>query len=181
MADRLTIINEQLDELLVKQLDFLQDYITITVECESHQKEGFINIAKARYIQGFHTVSKNCLYSEESDKEHVPIVTVSRVRNKLDLLEKVGDEKARQNCTIDFEEPRLNVSTDPGLDNQLNNQFGMLSSNSLRTAKSDFRKCLGKTMERAAIVEQSLAIRDRFKVLMKEKLDILQRQNVAKP
>ena len=179
MAEKLESVNEQLDELLLKQLSLIQDYINVTVECESHQKSGFLNLAKARYIQGFHSVSRNCLYSDDTEEERIPILTVTREKKTVDVdLEK---EKV-VNGPINYEEPNLNVNPDSSLETKLNNQFGMLSSNSLRTAKADFRKCLEKSMERVKIIEQSVAIRERYKMLMKEKREIqLETVEVAAP
>lgn len=167
MSDKLTAINEQLDELLMKNLELLQDYISITTECESHQKTGFLNLAKARYIQGFHTVSKDCLYSEEYEDERPALLTVTREKSRMELEHNEFSKRP-----ITFQEPSLNVNADSSLETQINKQFGFLSSSSLKSAKGDFRKCLEKTVERAKILEQISAVQEQSKILMKEKVEI---------
>ncbi|CAL8123017.1 unnamed protein product [Orchesella dallaii] len=171
MEEKLATINELLDELLVKQLDLIQDYINVTVECESHQKTGFLNLAKARYIQGSHSVSKNCLYSEdyEEEKEAILSVTQEDVEYEFETKEIKDTDIA---TPITFQLSKLQVNPDSAMENQLNKQFGFLSSSTLKAAKSEFRKCLEKTMERVSIVQQSLAIKHRYSELMKEKVEL---------
>lgn len=171
MDDKLLKINKQLDELLVKQLELIQDYISVTVECETHQKNGFISMAKARYIQGSHSVSRNCLFSEDTVEDRTPLLTVIRETAKLDLSDE--DEAKIENVEpVSYEAPVLSVNSDVKLEGQLSRQFGVLPSSSLKFAKAEFRRCLEKTMERASIIEQSLAIRNRYQILMNEKAEI---------
>ncbi|ODM96398.1 hypothetical protein Ocin01_10284 [Orchesella cincta] len=173
METKLASINELLDELLVKQLDLIQDYITVTVECESHQKAGFLNLAKARYIQGSSSVSKNCLYSEDYEEEKEAILSVAREDVKYDFEnEESKDADAAIATPITYQMSKLQVNPDSALETQLNKQFGFLSSGTLKSAKTEFRKCLEKTMERVSIVQQSLAIKQRYSELMKEKLQL---------
>lgn len=167
MSSKLSAINEQLDELLMKTLELVQDYVSITTECESHQKTGFLNLAKARYIQGFHTVSKDCLYSEEYEDERPALLTVTREKSRMDLEH--NDFSKRP---VTFQEPSLNVNSDSNLETRINKQFGFLSSSTLKYAKGDFRKCLEKTVERAKILEQISAVQERYKILMKEKAEL---------
>lgn len=166
MMSKLNKINEQLDDLLVKQLELAQDYINVTIEGESHQKSGFLNLAKARYIQGFHSVSKNCLFSEDSEEERPPVVTVSREESLFDK------DSEGNHANIVYQKPSLLISTDKAIDVQLNKQFGFLSSGTLKHAKNDFRNCLEKTIERAIIVAQLKAVQAMYGNLLAEKSNL---------
>ena len=60
-------ICEELDDLTLKQVDLLDEQLTLISKLESHMTHGFINLAKSRYIGGETSVSMTKIPGEESD------------------------------------------------------------------------------------------------------------------
>jgi len=73
---------DNLDELTLKQVDYLDETLSLMSKLENHLTSGFIDLAKSRYINGERTVSTMQIPGEESDVE--PTTTVIRDKeNKL--------------------------------------------------------------------------------------------------
>ena len=73
---------DSLDELTLKQVDYLDETLSLMSKLENHLTCGFIDLAKSRYINGERTVSTMQIPGEESDVE--PTTTVIRdEENKL--------------------------------------------------------------------------------------------------
>ena len=67
---------ENLDELTLKQVDYLDETLSLMSKLENHLTSGFIDLAKSRYISGERSISTMQIPGEESDVE--PTTTVVR-------------------------------------------------------------------------------------------------------
>lgn len=110
-----------LDELTLKQVDYLDETLTLMSKLENHLISGFIDLAKSRYINGERTVSTTQIPGEESDVE--PTITVIR-----------------------DEENKLMISRNNEANNPLK-WFGVLVPSSLRQSQSAFQKVLETAVE----------------------------------
>ncbi|XP_063977851.1 coiled-coil domain-containing protein 115-like [Diachasmimorpha longicaudata] len=56
MKENVTEICEKLDNLLLHTLDLMEEKVVTTIQLENHLRDGHLELAKARYIQGKETV-----------------------------------------------------------------------------------------------------------------------------
>lgn len=112
---------DNLDELTLKQVDYLDETLTLMSKLENHLTNGFIDLAKSRYISGERTVSTMQIPGEESDIE--PTTTI--IRN---------------------EENKLMISRNKEANDPLK-WFGVLVPTSLRQSQSAFKQVLETAVE----------------------------------
>lgn len=78
-------ICQELDDLTLKQVDLLDEQLTLMVKLESHLSSGFINLAKSRYIAGEKSVSSMQLPGEDSEVEAAATVVRDSSSQLLEL------------------------------------------------------------------------------------------------
>jgi len=140
-------ICEKLDELLIRQLELIQEYTDLSLNSELQQKDGFLNLAKARYIQGPNSLSQVQLPLEGSE-EYSAVITVSK------------DE--------DLSWKRNTVVT-PDENSRLMRQFGVLKSNNVKLAMKSFRQSVELHVDRINVAQQLFDNQQEFNALLEMK------------
>ena len=121
MDDQLDSVCKKLDDLTILQFDLLDEQLKMISKLENVLMNGFIHLAKSRYIKGERSVSTLQIPGEESDVQ--PTTTVLRnSENKLEIQKNVN-------------------SNDPI------KWFGVLVPSSLRQSQSSFQQVLEIVVE----------------------------------
>ncbi|XP_044006305.1 coiled-coil domain-containing protein 115-like [Aphidius gifuensis] len=140
MTNEMEQINEDLDKLLLRCLQLTEEKIVYTVQLENFMKDGLIEIAKSRYIQGRETVG------------------ISNVPN-----DKSSDSLFQLETSYDKKEPGSNPL--PKFDIHLKNKedietcnpikwFGVLVPQSLKTAQHKFQESIYLSVKIANITAE---------------------------
>jgi hypothetical protein len=130
-----TEVCELLDKLLIQTLELIEQDVAIKVNIEKLTNEGYLLLAKTRYIQGQNTVSLANLPSEDGD-EFAALKTVTRSSDEIN--------------TVQFELQQHEVSSETSHVDPLK-WFGIIVPQSLKTAKDHFQKATELVIESANI------------------------------
>jgi hypothetical protein len=133
----------KLDQLLLRQLELIQEYLDLTLKGEVYQKDGYLNLAKARYTEGPHSMSVVRLPSPDSSEEYNAVITVTTKAHSNNRI-------LHQKSTADEEH------------NKLLRQFGVLSPASVKQARKSFRENLSLCVDRLNVVQELTLIQKEF-------------------
>lgn len=162
----------ELDVLLVEIVEEMEKYVSVKIDLEKAMNDGFVNIAKTRYISGSNSVTTLQLPTEFSSIE--PQATVIRNSNEqgaaIHVVNKLASDKTknsekegiRKRNVVESEnsqqaersealnsDRKMTMSADPI------RLFGVLVPQSLRIAQKSFIASLDK-IAAAAQVQSSL-------------------------
>jgi len=140
-------ICEKLDELFIRQLELIQEYTDLSLNSEVQQKDGYLNLAKARYIQGPNSLSQVQLPLEGSE-EYSAVITVSTEESS----------QKKRNTVVTSEE-----------NSRLLRQFGVLKSNNVKLAMKSFRQSVELHVDRINVAQQLWDNQNQFNSLLEIK------------
>lgn len=140
MTKELEHINEDLDKLLLRCLHLTEEKIVYTVQLENFMKDGLIEIAKSRYIQGRETVGISNVPNDKSSET-------------LFQLETSYDEKEPGSNPLAKFDIQLKNKEDIGTCNPLK-WFGVLVPQSLKTAQHKFQESIYLSVKIANITAE---------------------------
>jgi len=145
---------EMMDIIKIRQTQITQSYCDLSRQAENAQKEGYLNLAKARYVQGPQSISKNRLPTENSE-ECGAIVGVTV--NEVDEVDPIDDSVFR------YKQRELEILKDPAKETKLLKQIaGVLPTGCVKEAQKNFRKALELHVERANILEELDLVQRKF-------------------
>lgn len=156
-----------MDLVLIRQLELIQEYVDLSLKGEVHQKEGYLQLAKARYVEGPNSVSKVYLPTEDSE-EYEALVTVGFSENK--------DHDKETNCTRVL----LEDKTSSEHKNKLIRQFGILSPPCVKIAQNNFRQNLALCIDRVNVMEELTKVQKEFQSLQHVK-NLLIKNHIPEP
>ncbi|PSN39621.1 hypothetical protein C0J52_13802 [Blattella germanica] len=173
MGDSLPADCKELDLLTMHILDLMEEYIKCKMRMEDMVKASCLDLAKARYIMGNHSVSQLQLPTEESDNVTASTTVVSKDENKRKVeckvfrLQKEGETDkggVRQRTTEqDSTKGEKNGTVSDPL-----KWFGYLVPQNLRQAQKGFKNVLELVMECANIQSELEASRKKCNELKKK-------------
>ncbi|XP_015120308.1 coiled-coil domain-containing protein 115 [Diachasma alloeum] len=169
MKEDITEVCEKLDNLLLQTLDLMEEKVVTTIQLENHLRDGHLELAKARYIQGKETVGMlrvpqdtaitslfnlETSYPEHSDDETEPSTSpIPRFSINLKDREEIKE----------IQDPLK--------------WFGVLVPQSLKTAQKRFQESLYLSARISDIGAELNVISKDFEAVKKVKGQLLERDN----
>ena len=162
-------IFKDLDELAVRILDLMNQYIACKMNLENHIRSGCLDLAKARYLTSNRNISSLQLPSEDaigvtakfrvlsstSNQDDVKIF--ESVRNEVEILTQGMEKVSLANDDSSIKTKRLKqISNDPL------KWFGILVPQDLRNSQKMFEKCLEIAIESSNIQSQLIHCMNRY-------------------
>lgn len=141
---------ELLDKLLIQTIDLIEQDVTIKINIEKLTNDGYLMLAKTRYIQGQSTVSIANLPADDSN-ELSALKTVTRSNDEIN--------------TLQFQLLEHEVSSETNRVNPLN-WFGIIVPQSLKKAQENFQKAIELVIESANI---EMKLKQNYKLFTKLK------------
>lgn len=168
-------VETELDELIVRILELMNQYIQCKINIENYIRSGCIDLAKARYINGNRRISALQLPTEDS----------AGVKAKFKVLPTQNEGKTNfqkyesMDSLINFDDDDisssiknmdLNSSDDKTrrFSNDPLKWFGVLVPQSLRQSKTTFEKCLDIVVESVNVQLELGQSVERYKELRKQ-------------
>ncbi|CAH1402509.1 unnamed protein product [Nezara viridula] len=172
--EELTTIMKDLDDMAMRMLQLMKEYIDVKRTLEEFIKSGALHLAKSRYIMGNRTVSALQLPAEDSN-EFTALAKVLSVKDSSDEiifdLNRLSLSDFSKNVKSRHPKPDKSGSEET---NDLNNciqdplkWFGVLVPQNMRQAQSSFSKALEYVIQ-ATNLQLEMA---RLKVNYESKLD----------
>ncbi|KAJ8883571.1 hypothetical protein PR048_015415 [Dryococelus australis] len=152
----------QLDVLAVEMLELMQEQLRVKAQLTDVMKNGFLNLAKARYISGNTSISALQLPSEDHDLRAQ--TTVVREGGLLQLVTPESQQMAYG------EGEEFEKSTDPL------QWFGVLVPRNLRQAQSNFHSALEWAVDGANVQLRLQHCHNRYLLLLKVKQELASSQ-----
>jgi len=164
-------INEELDQLIIRQLTLIQDFCSTGGEMDTIMSRGFIQITKSRMVMGKSTLSP-ASFGSCKETEEKPLITVGRKPKGKDdssggeSLEEIVllSSAALDEDTKDWLKVRQKVG-------------GFMTPKSLTVAQEIFSKVLERSIERVNIQLELERGITRFEHLVKTKNEMLTRNS----
>jgi len=134
-------LKELMDKVILQTMELVEEDVTLKISIEKVTNEGALLIAKTRYAQGPNAVSASQLPADSDEaREFKALKTLSRLQNELESSE------------FELETHEVDKST---FHVEPLNWFGILTPQSLKTARERYEKALDLVIE-SANVEQRL-------------------------
>ncbi|XP_065199992.1 coiled-coil domain-containing protein 115 [Planococcus citri] len=146
-------IEAELDELSVRVLELMNQFIVCKVNIENYVRSGCIDLAKARYINGNRSISALQLPTEDALGVQAKFkVSPEEVEGKPNFQRYQSAENLNlddKGLSSSFKSIDLNSPDDKSkrFSNDPLKWFGFLVPQSLRQSKSTFEKCLEIVVE----------------------------------
>ncbi len=152
---RYSIIEDELDQIMMRILILMDQYIKCQKNIENHLRSGCLDLAKARYIVGNRNISALQLPGDDATgvtanfkvaESEMDEVTQFTSTDATESLENIND--GMENMTVNEDETKpkpMKYSKDPL------KWFGFLVPQNLRHSKTTFEKCLEIVVECANI------------------------------
>ena len=164
-------IEEELDELALRILELMNQYIVCKVNIENYIKSGCIDLAKARYINGNRSISALQLPTEDATGIRAKFkVLPAEVEGKYNFHKYQSVDNLcsdEHSLSSSFNSIDLNSTEEKSrkFPNDPLKWFGFLVPQSLRQSKNTFEKCLEIVIENVNVqLELQYSIR-RYKEL----------------
>lgn len=127
MSENVDALSEEIDELLVRKLELMEEKVCKNVEIETLLKDGYIELAKAKYIRG---------------KESIGIL---QVPNDEDAMKSLFDLETTVKSDDGDAAPRFDISLRKSSDEEDGPRdplkwFGVLVPQNLRNSQKRFRE-----------------------------------------
>lgn len=146
---------EKLDDLSIRNLELCNDFIKLKLDLENRMKDGWMHLAKSRYLMGYNNVSG--LQIDE--------------RNTTALAHVEATEPKGQPLKV---EVRLN--DDKEKLRELSKIFGVLTPSNVKSAQVQFSKCLELIGELVSIKEEMKYVEDEYEKYSKQKQSLVQNE-----
>ncbi|XP_034936359.1 coiled-coil domain-containing protein 115 [Chelonus insularis] len=147
---------EKLDILMLHILKLTEEKISVTLQLENQMKEGFIELAKARYIRG---------------KESVGLIQVPQdtpISSLLDLELSFNKNPSIPHFDIRMKNKEENVEHQDPI-----RWFGVLVPQSLKTSQKRFQESIYLSVRMANIVAELTKLNEDFEIAKKLKNRLL--------
>ncbi|XP_017881702.1 coiled-coil domain-containing protein 115-like [Ceratina calcarata] len=152
MHESIDDICKAIDENLLRNLELLEEKIIVNVQMEKILRDGYIELAKAKYIRGKENIS---VLQIPADDEKV--VTLFELETKL--TEETGKIVPNFDISLKNMEESGNEIQDPI------KWFGVLVPQSLRTAQKRFQESLYVAVRAANIQAEITSVVDKLQSL----------------
>lgn len=153
MHESINDICKAIDENLLRNLELMEEKISINIQIENILKDGHIELAKAKYIRGKENVS--VLQVPEDDEK---VATLFELETKL-----TGEETGKIVPNFDISLKQLNKDGDDIRDPM--KWFGVLVPQSLRTAQKRFQESLYLVVRAANVQAEIASVLDKLQSL----------------
>lgn len=157
MYENIGVISEQIDELLLRKLDLMEDKIRKNIQMETFLKNGHIELAKAKYIRGKESISISQIPNNEV------------LKSLFDVETKVLKEDYGTVPCFDISLKKSNEMNEPG--NPIK-WFGVLVPQNLRNSQKYFQEAIYLSAKIANIQMELIYILSRLKTLYMEKSNL---------
>ncbi|XP_026678402.1 coiled-coil domain-containing protein 115-like [Diaphorina citri] len=158
------------DELFIERLELMNSYITQKYQLETLIKSGCLHLAKTRYVDRRpNYISTLQLPTSDSDKETKALYNVKLVED--DTVK--DSEKENVNNSNKKETKKSSENKHEGSHFELIKQedvkenplrwFGVLVSQSLRSAQTDFQRCISLSVQIANVQLKLKKLEDKLK------------------
>lgn len=156
-------VSEKLDVLLIRHLELIQEYVDLSLKAEVYQREGYLNLAKIRFIEGPHSMSRMRLPTQDSE-EYDAVIKVMQ------------DNSTKITVRSLWQEPNSSENV-----NKLLRQFGILSPPSVKTAQANFRENLALSIDRVNVMQELNEVQAQFRELQHVKNLLVKHNLVPEP
>lgn len=165
MNKNIDILSEEIDELLLCKLELIEKKIYENIQMEILLKDGYIELAKAKYIRG---------------KENIGILQVpsnTDMMSLFDLETKLMNENNKTVPCFDVSLKKLNNEVDGSTTDPIK-WFGILVPQNLKNSQKRFQESVYLGIKIANIQVQLVSIFAKLKTLYVQKNNLL-RQNIT--
>jgi len=166
---------KELDLLLLRKLELLQEYVDLSLKAQVHQKDGYLHLAKSRYSDGGAHSTTRVILSTSTDETVVEseavATTVSSSTNEDDGVDEIQCLMKSKLVFADGDSPGQGQKC-----NSLLKQFGLLPSSSVKNAQKSFRNSLTLYVDKNNVFRELHRLEERFSELQMKKIDILDQE-----
>lgn len=167
MNKNIDALSEEIDELMLRKLELIEEKVRDTIQMETLLKDGHIELAKAKYIRGKENISMLQVPNNEDT-----------VTSLFDLETKTTDEGNDTVPCFDISFKKLNNDTDgPG---DPIKWFGVLVPQNLKNSQKRFQESIYLAAKIANIQAELISILSKLETLCIQK-DSLCSPNGIKP
>ncbi|KYN01627.1 PREDICTED: coiled-coil domain-containing protein 115-like [Cyphomyrmex costatus] len=156
MSKNIDVLSEEIDELMLRKLELIEEKVQGVIQMESLLKDGHIELAKARYIRGKGNISMLQVPNNEDT-----------VTSLFDLETKTINENNDTKSCFDISFKKLNNDTDVPKDPI--KWFGVLVPQNLKNSQKRFQESIYVSAKIANIQAELTSVLSKLKILYIEK------------
>lgn len=159
MNKNIDVLSEEIDELLLRKLDLMEEKVRTNIQMETLLKDGHIELAKAKYIRG---------------KENISILQIPNnediVTSLFNLETKVTNESDDTTACFDISLRKSNDEVDKLTDPI--KWFGVLVPQNLRNSQKRFQESVYLATRVANIQAELTSVLSKLKTLYVQKSNV---------
>ena len=179
-SGELTSVMKELDELTIRMLDLMKEYLHVKLTLQKVIKNGSLHLAKSRYIMGNRNVSALQLPTEDSNEFKAATKVVSKKENssddvvfELSKLSIKDREKSVRSRHSKKENDQTNNDNEHKIQDPLK-WFGLLVPQNMRQAQVSFSEALEYVIQGANIQLEMDQLKVLYNLKLKKKQELLQ-------
>lgn len=151
---------EEIDELLVRNLELMQEKLRKSIEIENLLKSGFIELAKARYIRGKESIG---ILQVPNDEDTVK--SLFDLRTEMTDDDDDGDAAAAAAISFDVSLKKSNAEDEEDEPSDPLKWFGVLVPQNLKNSQKRFQESVYLAASIANTQAELDSVRSRLKTL----------------
>lgn len=167
MGKSIDAVSEEIDELLLHKLDLMEEKVRANILMETSLKDGYIELAKAKYIRGKESISILQIPNNEDT-----VVSLFDLETKV--TEENGDTTACFDISLKESNDQVDKLTDPI------KWYGVLVPQNLRNSQKSFQQSVYLATKVANIQVELISVLSKLKTLYIKKSELCQPRERAR-